>query len=133
MDFILADPPNKEPYKEGPEVLQHPGANAGNINASSSCSPKNTTPELPQGPRFTNKQIEGARRRERRYQQWRRANGSAYAYAERLALDAAEHERNPCRINNDHAPLLVREIMECHPEVAPYVEKRTGIYDSIAV
>jgi hypothetical protein len=109
---------------------------------------------LPQGPRFTNKQIEGARRRERRYQQWRRVNGSAYAYAERLALDAVEHERNvsgswlveqirrkdfsddegnPCRINNDHAPLLVREIMECHPEVAPYVEKRTGIYDSIAV
>lgn len=137
-------------YKEGPDVLQHGEAMNGNV--AETIPPQNSTRNGNRGCEFTPDQIKAAKRRILRYQTWRSINGQAYRYAERLALqeaagkrrvsgqwliaqvrskDIVNDEGKPCRPNNDYAPILVRELIAAHPEIARYVERRTAIYDRL--
>ncbi|MDD6729758.1 MAG: hypothetical protein PUE02_02395 [Eggerthellaceae bacterium] len=138
------------PYKESPDMLQHAGADNAEATSHAPRNPKDTT--RGGGRKFTPEQIKAAKRRVARYQSWRGINGQAYRFAERLALEEAANKRrvsgqwlvaqirakdivddqgNPCRPNNDYAPLIVRELIANHPEVANLVERRTAIYDRL--
>ncbi len=138
------------PYKESPDMLQH--AEAGSGDCIESIPPQNSTRSGKPARKFTPEQIKAAKRRIALYQSWRSINGQAYRYAERLALqeaagkrrvsgqwivaqirtkDIVNDEGKPCRPNNDYAPILVRELIAAHPEIARYVERRTAIYDRL--
>lgn len=94
----------------------------------------------------------GAARRVLRYLSWRIDNGPAYRYAESIAValvrtgrrvsgndlverirkaNLVDHRGRPVRVNNDYAPLLVREIALRNPEVASHIEVRTHAYDGL--
>ena len=135
--------------KKGPDMLQHAEA----FNAGKSVNDSRDSNDSTKKPQYSREQIEAAKLRAARYAAWRRINGQAYRYAEALALREAEHGRRvsgswlvgqirakdiandegaPCRPNNDHAALMVREIIAKHPEVAQFVERRTNVYDRLA-
>jgi hypothetical protein len=140
------------PYKETPDMLQHAGGDDAGKSDDFRDNLNNTTPSGKMVRDFTPEQIKGAKRRVARYQSWRGINGQAYRFAERLALEEAAGKRrvsgqwlvaqirakdivddqgNPCRPNNDYAPLIVRELIANHPEVANLVERRTAVYDRL--
>lgn len=143
------------PYKESLDMLQHAEADNAEAQFSIGDAPRdlnNTTPSSKMVRDFTPEQIKGAKRRVARYQSWRGINGQAYRYAERLALEEAANKRrvsgqwlvaqirakdivddqgNPCRPNNDYAPLIVRDLIAKHPEIADLVERRTAVYDRL--
>lgn len=95
-----------------------------------------------------------AARRVLKYLTWRLDNGAAYTFAESIAVaqaqagqrvsgnylvsrirragdDLSDRHGNPCRPNNDHAPLLLREIALRNPVVAGHMEVRTHVYDEL--
>lgn len=143
------------PYKESPDMLQHAEAVKAEgpfCRCEAFRSSNDTTRRGKVVREFTPDQIKAAKRRIRRYESWRCINGQAYRYAERLALqevagkrrvsgqwlvaqirtkDIVNDEGKPCRPNNDYAPILVRELIAAHPEIARYVERRTAIYDRL--
>lgn len=101
---------------------------------------------------YTPEQKERAVATLRRYRSWKQRNRSAYAISLSRAVgqaksggrvsgdelvqfvrnhDVVDIDGKPAKVNNDFAPLLVRDIARKCPEVRGHIEGRTTIYDEL--
>lgn len=110
--------------------------------------------DFPSGDSFPIVRVERAYLKLARYRAWKEANPGAYSYAVNLALTKAAHGQqiggrelveavrkagqdlsdvtgHPVRIDNDYASPLVRDIAAEYPQVAPFVESRSRLWDCI--
>lgn len=103
---------------------------------------------------YTGEQLERGRLTHSDYLMWRWDNPRAWAFMERMALDAARHERRigaqqlieavrerdfvdehgePTRTNNSYAPIIARDLIVFYPHLRPFIELRSSVYDVIVL
>lgn len=85
-----------------------------------------------------------------RAEEWIRLNPDLWSRFEAHCMSEAEHERrisikwliedvrahdyvnrdgDPCKVNNNYAPIFARRLIAQHPELEPYIETRRSMYD----
>lgn len=109
---------------------------------------------FPSGDSFHRAEVERAYAKLGAYRSWKEDNPGAYDHAVNLALDKAAHGQqvggrelveairkagqdlsdvsgHPVRPNNDFAAPLVRDIAAERPQVKPFIESRSRLWDCI--